>query len=148
MHGGIWQRHPAWCCQQTAILRNRLIVTLRIECSPSIQGTAPSRKREAAPGYLQRRDARSEKRQPHAKAAPKPQRRRPLLHGVAEASGYEVAVASQGYEGDDLIGAICASVTAAAPPGVRSGSASPEPEPGGDCDADMLSYRSLRAVRA
>jgi len=70
----------------------------------------PSRKQQASSGYLEKRQARVHKRQPHAQA-PRPPQWRPSLHGVADGMGYEVVVAADGFEGDDVIGAICTAIT-------------------------------------
>lgn len=77
------------------------------------------------PDYKQKRHAKVQQRQAAtqaAAAAPRkrqqPQRKTPShLHSIAKAAGYTVVAATDGWEADDIIGALCAVADAAATAG-------------------------------
>lgn len=84
-----------------------------------LQGTTASRRQHAVPDYLRKRHEKLQERQTGAQPALSQQTqrtrqgRRSRLHDVAEAAGCVVAVASHGWEADDVIGALCAAADAA-----------------------------------
>ena len=74
-----------------------------------MQGAEKGRKQQALPSYLQRRRRRLP---PSAQTAQAGGRRESRLHSIAAGAGYDVLTASAGFEADDFIGALCASLTA------------------------------------
>ena len=78
-----------------------------------LQGTGQRRKKQSLPSYLQRRHRRRGAAVLPQSAKQLPQKRQPRLHGVAESAGCLV-MASDGWEADDIVGALCTAATAGA----------------------------------
>jgi hypothetical protein len=83
------------------------------------QGTYGSSRQEAVPEYRKQRHAKAQQRRAAAQAT-RPRRdqqhqqsRVHYLHSVARAVGYTVIEATNGWEADDVIGALCAAADVA-----------------------------------